>query len=104
MEINYLVRLEVNGEVFRNDGLSAQRQTTLIILILEDLKPAVNFSNVLRTAFTHADPKCAKRQSNQQCRLVLLGTTDVKAVHRTLMKLTPGPIKLFFLRFLIFDV
>jgi len=51
---------------------------------------AVNFINVLRTAFTHADPECAKRQSSQQCRLALLGPTSVKAVRRTMMKLTPG--------------
>ncbi len=45
----------------------------------------VNFTNVLRTAFTLVDPKCARRQSSQQCRLALLGSMGVKAVSRTLM-------------------
>ena len=33
---------------------------------------------------------CKKRQSSQQCRLAVLWPTSVKAVRRTLMKLTPG--------------
>jgi hypothetical protein len=31
-----------------------------------------------------------KRQSSQQCHLALLGPTSVKAVSKTLVKLTPG--------------
>jgi len=34
-------------------------------------------------------PNAQKRQSSQQCRLALLGPTGIKAVRRTLMKLTP---------------
>ncbi len=35
-------------------------------------------------------PDAQKRQSSQQCRLALLGPTSVKAVRKTLVKLTPG--------------
>ncbi len=33
-----------------------------------------------------------KRQSSQQCHFALLGPKSAKAVHRTLMKSTPGLI------------
>jgi len=57
--------------------------------ILITTTSAVNFINVLRTAFTSVDPECAKRQSCQQCHLALLGPTIVKAAHKTLVKFTP---------------
>ncbi len=44
------------------------------------------FVQLLRSQILNAQ----KRQSSQQCHLALLGPTGVKAVHRVLMKLTPG--------------
>jgi hypothetical protein len=46
----------------------------------------LNFINVLRTAFTHAQ----KSQSSCQYLFTLLGSTGAKAARRTMMKLTPG--------------
>jgi len=58
---------------------------------LMKLRQGVNFINVLRTAFTHADSKCAKKTvKSAQCRLALLGSTSVKAAYKTLMKLRQG--------------
>jgi len=50
----------------------------------------LNFINILRTAFTLADPKSVKRYWRLDWVLTLLGSTRIKAVRRTLMKLTPG--------------
>ncbi len=50
----------------------------------------VNFSNVLRTAFTLADPKSAKKTVKLSVFFALSGSARVKAAHRMLMKLTPG--------------
>jgi len=44
----------------------------------------------LHTAFTRADPKSAKQQSTHKCIFALLGSTCIKAAHKTLMKLTVG--------------
>jgi len=55
----------------------------------------VNFFNVLHTAFTRADPKSVRTQSSLQCLFKLLGSASVKAVCRTLMKLSPGHNMLF---------
>jgi len=46
------------------------------------------YEQLLRTQILNAQ----KRQSSQQCCLALLGPTGVKAVGRTLMKLTLGDI------------
>jgi len=51
---------------------------------LMKLTPDVNFINTLCAAFTHADPKSTKKTGN------FLPFQDLKAVHRTLMKLAPG--------------
>jgi len=61
-----------------------------------DLKQSAgfNFINVLRAAFTLADSECAKRLSNCQCCLALLGPASVKAAHKTSVKLTPGDPKM----------
>jgi len=50
--------------------------------------PGLNFINVFRTAFTLADPESAKKTDGFTVFFVLLGSASVKAVHRTLMKLT----------------
>jgi len=49
-----------------------------------------NFINVLRTALTLADPESVKRYNDLIVFFTLLGSTSVKAVGITLMKLTPG--------------
>ncbi len=48
--------------------------------------PGLDFINILRTAFTPVVPQSVRTQSSRQ---YLLGPTSVKAVRRTLMKLTP---------------
>ena len=50
----------------------------------------VNFTNVLRTAFALVDPEIIRTQSSRQYHFTLLGSKCVKAVRRTLMKLSPG--------------
>jgi len=60
----------------------------------------LNFINILSTAFTLADPKCAKKsQSSWQCRLALLGPTSVKAARKMLVKLTLEFQRLIVLKF-----
>ncbi len=54
------------------------------------LSHGVNFINVLRSAFVLLDPKRVKRYWQLDWILTLLGATGVKAVRRTLMKLSPG--------------
>jgi len=54
------------------------------------LTPGVNFINVLRAAFTRADPKSVKFQLSCQYHFTLLGSTHTKAARRTLTKLTPA--------------
>jgi len=54
-------------------------------------KPGVNFTNILREAFTLVDPKSVKKlQLSPQYLFTLSGSENVKAVHRSLMKLSPG--------------
>jgi len=52
--------------------------------------PGLNFINILRTAFTLADPKSVKKTVKLSIFFTLLGSTNVKAVRRTLMNLSPG--------------
>jgi len=56
---------------------------------LKNGQPGLNFINVLREAFTCADPKSIKKTVKLSI-FMLLGSTSVKAVHKTLMKLNPG--------------
>jgi len=54
-------------------------------------KSGVNFINVLRTAFTHANPESVKRYWwNLTVSFYVLRSTSVKAAHTTLVKLTLG--------------
>ena len=53
-------------------------------------RPGFNFTNVLRAAFTLADPKSAKKLLNLTVFFALLGSMSAKAARRTLVKLTPG--------------
>ena len=57
--------------------------------------PGVNFTNVLRAAFTPADPESGKKLLDLTVFFALLGSAGAKAAHRTLMKSTPGSIRLF---------
>ncbi len=58
--------------------------------MLMKLTPGVNFTNMLMYSFfTRADPKSIKRWSRQQYLFTHLGFARTKAVHKTLMKLTP---------------
>ena len=54
------------------------------------LAHGVNFTNVLRAAFTRADPKSAKKTVKLSSFFALLGSASVKAARRTLVKLNPG--------------
>ena len=54
------------------------------------LLPSVNFINVLRAAFTHADPESAKKTVKSSSFFALLGSARVKAARRMLMKLNPS--------------
>jgi len=47
-------------------------------------------STYLRAAFTPVAPQCVRTQSSRQYLFMLLGSAHVKAVHRTLMKLSLG--------------
>jgi len=49
----------------------------------------VNFTNVLREAFTHSDPESVKKDCYVISHFALLGYGRVKAAHKILMKLTP---------------
>jgi len=53
-------------------------------------RPGVNSSTYLHTAFTPVAPQSVRTQSSCQYLFTLLGSSSVKAVHRTLMKLSPG--------------
>ncbi len=50
----------------------------------------VNFTNILRKAFTLKDPKSVKHIDNLTVFFTLFGSAHVKTVLRTLMKLSPG--------------
>jgi len=52
--------------------------------------PGLNFISIPRTAFMPVAPQSVRTQSSHQYLFTLLGPMSVKAVHRTLMKLTPG--------------
>jgi len=52
--------------------------------------PSVDFINVLQAAFAHVDSKSIKRCWGFYWILTLSGSTCVKAVHRTLMKMSPN--------------
>ncbi len=58
-------------------------------LLPHDKRSSVNFTNVLRTAFTLIDPESVKN-TVKSLLFTLLGSTSIKAVCRTLMKLSPN--------------
>jgi len=54
------------------------------------LHPGVHFINVLLKAFTPTNPKCVELTVKLSIFYMLLGSTSVKPLHKTLMKMTPG--------------
>jgi hypothetical protein len=56
------------------------------------LSPGVDFPNILRTAFAHADPKSAKKYSQAVSSFFDFEIWGVKAAYKMLAKLTPGVI------------
>jgi len=48
--------------------------------------PGVNFTNILRAAFTTADPKSAKNTLKTSVFFALLGSESVKAFHKMFVK------------------
>ena len=54
------------------------------------LHPGVNSTNILRAAFTRADPKIVKKTVKLSSFIALLGSAHIKAARRTLVKLTPS--------------
>ncbi len=48
-------------------------------------RPGLNFINILRTAFTLADPKSVKDTDDLNVFFMLLGSKRIKAVCRTLV-------------------
>jgi len=58
-------------------------------LLTRENQPGVNFTNILRTAFMPVAPQSVKKiQLSPWYLFTLLGSTSVKAVHKTLMKLS----------------
>ncbi len=53
-------------------------------------RTGLDFINVLHTAFTPIAPQSVRTQSSCQYLFMLSGSMSVKAVRRTLMKLSPG--------------
>jgi len=65
-------------------------KVTDIIPLNGERRSVANFANILRVAFVHSDNKSAKAQKRQlDCFCALLGSADIKAAQRMLMKLTP---------------
>ena len=54
----------------------------------------VNFTNVLRAAFTSPDLKSKTKLLNLTVFFALMGSEFLKAAHRMLVKLTPGLLTL----------
>jgi len=53
--------------------------------------PGVNLTNVLHAAFTLVDPESVKKiQLSHPYLFTYSGSASIKAVHRMLMKLSPG--------------
>ena len=57
-------------------------------------RPGVNFTKVLKAAFTPADPESAKKTVKLSSFFALLGSSSVKAASKMLVKLTPGVLRL----------
>ena len=51
--------------------------------------PGVNFTNILCAAFTHADPKSAKKTSQLKQLFALLGSAGIKAACKLVDEIDP---------------
>ncbi len=60
ISLTFLLDIDIQFVVF------ASSSGSIILLERSSLWPGVNFINILRAAFEHADPKSAKRQSSCQ--------------------------------------
>jgi len=78
--------------VFVSDELKSKKLKTYALTKknLVGLAPEVNLINILQTAFASADPESAKNTVKSSVFFVLLGSSSVKTVHKTFVKLTPG--------------
>jgi len=82
--------LEKNRFVFRETRKSGKKSFRIALLATHDLWMLGSISSTyLRAAFTPVGPQSMRTQSSCQYLLTVLGSTCVKAVHRTLMKLSP---------------
>ncbi len=61
----------------------------------QEKKPVVNFINILRTAFTHKDPKSAKKTVKLSVFFALSWSAHIRAACITLIKLTHGGFGFF---------
>ncbi len=99
--VNLLHQLMSSNFRFWTQTLSTEKPHKFLLYkktackMLLRLTPGLDFINVLRTAFTPVGPKSVKRYQRLDWVLTLLGPTSVKAVRRTLMKLTPGRWSLY---------
>ncbi len=59
----------------------------------DDRSPGVDFINVFCAAFLRVDPKIVKWYWQLNWNLMLSGSAHIKAVQRTLMKLTPAILR-----------
>ncbi len=58
--------------------------------MLMKLTPGIDFTNIFTHSIKPVTPQSVKFKSNFQYLFTLLGSANIKAAHRTLMKLTPG--------------
>ncbi len=70
--------------------LKKDGQVISIFTLAESMSERLNFINVLCKAFTLADPKSVKKTVKLSIIFTLLGSTCIKAVRKTLVKLSPG--------------
>jgi len=81
-------------KTFNRHKLDHRKQIFLFLLLVHIHRKqieisGVNFINVLRAAFTLTDPKSVKIHCQCNWIFTFLGSACIKAVGRTLMKLTP---------------
>jgi len=58
--------------------------------LIQNVSTGVDFTNVLRAAFTSADPKSAQRHWWPDGLFAVLGSVHKKTTHKTLVKPTIG--------------
>jgi len=89
--IKYLISV-AEGNIGEHNIREATTKGMLLVARYSKLimhQAGVNFTNVLRSAFTRSDPESAKNSQAASLFFVLLGSGHVKAVLKTLAKVTP---------------